>query len=286
LSTGPSELLLDPDAQYYSDWSGGSAGAVAGDIEIDDVFSSAYLTATATFDSAESLTNDLGVLPIGIITFGPITFEDEVVDPIVINLAGQPVTTTAEGANGVTFDMLGNGSQQNTGWVTSDEGFLVFDKTQASQIVSSHDMISDLNELASFDSNGDGKITAADALFNDLEVWIPGTQGGPGILETLTQAGITELDLSATTANQMNNGNTINATFSFKFANGTIGQGADVSFSVGPDTTTPVPAAAASSQSNSALVQAMASFNPAPPLNAPPAYQIPSAPEVALATAH
>ncbi len=265
------EDLLDPGAPYYGDWSAGAAGAGAGGIEIDDVFSSAYLTATATFNSAQSLTNNLGDLPIGIVTFDII----DIVDPLVINLAGQPVTTTAEGSNGVTFDMLGDGQQQATGWVTSDEGFLVFDKTAAGQIVSSHDMISDLNELTAL-NNGAGQITAADPLYGELAIWIPGAPGTAGQLETLSQAGITAINLASTPTDTSDNGNTINAVFSLEFNNGSTGQGADVSFAVGsapsmqfiygsaPNETLTAESGAAEFVLNGAAtgIQTIAGFNP------------------------
>ena len=61
------EELLNPLGKYYNEWSGGSVGSIAGDIEIDDVFNTAYLSATATFNSAQSLTDNLGVLPIPVV---------------------------------------------------------------------------------------------------------------------------------------------------------------------------------------------------------------------------
>jgi len=222
--------FLDPGEEYYSDWSGGAMGSDAGDDAVDDIFASGPPSFNYNAPA------DDGLSGIDIIDPNDVDLpSDLIVDPLVLNLAGGPVVTTSSVTNGIAFDMRGDGSTQSTGWITPNEGFLVLETQNTGPITSSHDMISDLNELASFDSNGDGKITAADALFGDLEVWIPGAQGSPGALETLTQLGISEIDLSATTANRADNGNTINATFSFKYADGATGQGADVSFAVGPD---------------------------------------------------
>ncbi len=161
--------------------------------------------------------------------------DDFFVDPIVLNLNGGAVVTTDQNTNEVTFDMRGQGTLEGTGWITSGEGFLVIDKEGTGTITSSHEMISDMNELASYDSNGDGEITAADQRFDTPRVWVPGANGGPGSLFTLPQLGITEIGLTANMVDQADNGNLIKNTFTFDYANGTTGQGADVYFSLAGD---------------------------------------------------
>lgn len=246
------------------DWTGSSRGnAVFGDAAIDQLAGYTY----QAFDPYSFADDGLSTFELD--PFGWFDF-DLLVDPLVLNLAGGKVMTTARGENGVAFDMRGDGTQQATGWITPDEGFLVVDKEHTGRISSSHDMVSDLNELASFDDNHDGAITAADGRFGDLRVWVPDDKGGRGRLDTLAQLGIAGIDLkSAAVAGQADHGNRINSTFRFTYADGTSGEGADVSFLTGTD----------------ALLQAMASFAPAAPVpaNMPPA---PPAPEYALAAAH
>ena len=96
---------------------------------------------------------------------------------------------------------------------------------------------SGLAALATYDSNSDGKITAADAGFDDVKVWEPGAGGSAGNLYTLRQLGISEIGLNGTAIDAMDNGNEILNGFTFKYADGAIGQGAEVGFAAGPDLT-------------------------------------------------
>jgi hypothetical protein len=248
-----------------ADWTGGPSGGGFGDVGVTDLYFDPF---TGYFDPNAIADDGLSYFPLDAVDDGS-DFEI-FVDPLVLNLGGGKVTTTARGESGVAFDMRGDGGQQATGWITPDEGFLAVDKEHTGRITSSHDMISDLNELASFDDNHDGAITAADGRFGDLRVWVPDDQGGTGRLDTLARLGITGIDLtSAAVAGQADHGNRINSTFRFSYADGTSGEGADVSFLTGTD----------------ALLHAMASFAPAAPVpaNMPPASP---APEHALAAAH
>jgi hypothetical protein len=57
----------------------------------------------------------------------------------------------------------------------------------------------DANGQPMFDSNGDGKLTAADAAWNEFRVWQDADQDGvtdAGELKTLDQMGITEIGLT------------------------------------------------------------------------------------------
>jgi hypothetical protein len=57
----------------------------------------------------------------------------------------------------------------------------------------------------------------------------------PGELETLAQAGITSIAVASTAqSGDTIAGNTVNATGTFTFANGTTGTVADVSFAIDP----------------------------------------------------
>jgi hypothetical protein len=47
---------------------------------------------------------------------------------------------------------------------------------------------------AAFDSNGDGKLTAADTRFNEFKVMVTGADGSTTV-QTLGQLGITEINL-------------------------------------------------------------------------------------------
>jgi len=185
-----------------------------------------------------------------------------VVDPLVLNLAGGAIQTMSAADSGVTFDMLGDGTVQRTGWITPGEGFLVADPNGA-PITSRAQMFSDLlvpeassglAALATYDTNGDGKITAADSDFHNIEVWVPGVGGSGGEIYSLAHLGIAAIDLTKTAIDAPNNGNKLLNGFSFQYANGTTGRAAEVGFTAGPD----LGGLAATAQ----LVQAMASFAP------------------------
>jgi hypothetical protein len=100
-----------------------------------------------------------------------------------------------------------------------------------------------------------------------------------GILETLTRFGISGIALTSAAASRADIRNTINRPFSFVRTDGTTGQGADVSFAVGPD-------AVSSRQSNDALRHAMAAFDPAEASPALSPIQPAQVSDVALVVAH
>ncbi len=197
-------------------------------------------SAAITLKYANGSTALLDVSSGGVVTAAP---AGGLLDPLVLNLSGGTVQTTAMAGSGVTFDMVGDGATQQTGWITQGEGFLVADPSNA-PIVSRAQMFSDLlapgagsglAALATYDTNGDGKITAADSDFGDIKVWVPGAAGSAGSLYSLNQLGITGIDLQPTAIDAMNNGNEILNGFSFQYANGKTGQGAEVGFAAGPD---------------------------------------------------
>ena len=186
-----------------------------------------------------------------------------IVDPVVVNLAGGAVETISAAESGVIFDMLGDGTAEHTGWITPGEGFLVADPTGA-PITSRAQMFSDLlvpgassglAALATYDTNGDGKITEADSDFNNIKVWLPGAGGSSGEICSLAQLDITAIDLTKTAIDAPNHGNEILNGFSFQYANGTTGQAAEIGFAAGPDL--------GGLDATAQLIQAMASFAPA-----------------------
>src|SRR4029079_608645 len=86
------------------------------------------------------------------------------------------------------------------------DGFLVVDSNHNGRIDDVTEKFggrfeSGYQELASYDSNGDGKISAADANWSELRVWQDLNQNGvtdAGELKTLEELGITELSLAST----------------------------------------------------------------------------------------
>ena len=123
-------------------------------------------------------------------------------DPLVLDLDGDGIETISELQSGVHFDMDGDFFAESTGWVGADDGFLVVDQNGNGRIDDVSEMFggpdaSGFAELATFDSNHDGVVSAADAAFTSLRVWRDLDQDGTtdsGELFTLTQLGIVSID--------------------------------------------------------------------------------------------
>ena len=167
------------------------------------------------------------------------------ISPIVLDLTGKGIQTTSIN-NGVNFDLLGNGQTEKTGWIAQGEGLLMLNPNgteslndgsqlfgQGTTLANGQKAENGYQALAVLDSNGDGVINAQDAAFKDLGVWVDtGNSNGlaTGQFESLSQLGITQLNLNAQASTQTNNGNLVGLISSFQTASGTSGEMADVWF--------------------------------------------------------
>ncbi|HHV7523857.1 TPA: hypothetical protein ACUNF5_005383, partial [Burkholderia orbicola] len=169
------------------------------------------------------------------------------IDPIILNLNGNEVQTTALAGSSTYFDMLNNGQKVQTAWGTAGEGYLVYDPndpnnttviTQDSQMVGGFGALQSLAQQA--DGTGHGTLTQADALWHNLKVWVDTTGSGQfqsGQLMSLDQLGITSLNLDGTTVNRNSNGNHILVDSTFTRADGRTGDVAGVSLMNNPNVT-------------------------------------------------
>ena len=85
--------------------------------------------------------------------------------------------------------------------------------------------------MAQFDTNNDGKITQADAVFSELSVWVDANSDGVtenGELKSLASLGITSLDLAAQKTSIDNQGNQIGLVSGFTTSDGVSHVMADV----------------------------------------------------------
>ena len=167
------------------------------------------------------------------------------ISPIVLDLTGKGIQTTSIN-NGVNFDLLADGKPVHTGWVEQGQGLLVLDSNnngvldtgaelfgQGTTLANGQKATDGYQALASLDTNSDGVINAQDTQFNELKVWVDtGNSNGTatGVLESLSQLGITQLNLNAQTSTQTNNGNIVGLISSYQTASGTTGTMADVWF--------------------------------------------------------
>jgi|GEM_PF-2296430 len=137
--------------------------------------------------------------------------------PIIVDLGGKGFHLTAA-ANGVDFDINGNGVKERLAWTHagSNNAFLVLDRNLNGKIDDGRELFGNFTfqppskfrngfrALAVFDrpdmgGNGDGKLTAADLIFSELQLWVDLDHDGivgPLELWSLADWGIVEIDLN------------------------------------------------------------------------------------------
>ena len=126
-------------------------------------------------------------------------------DPLVFDLDDDGVELVSLDESGVQFDFDNDNIAEATGWVSADDGLLVYDRNGNGQI----DNISELfgsetqtgfEELKAFDSNNDNVIDSQDTQFGELRMWRDLNQNGiseANELQTLDEIGITSISLNA-----------------------------------------------------------------------------------------
>ena len=178
-------------------------------------------------------------------------------DPLVLDLDDDGIETVgASTTSPILFDLDADGLKTGTGWIKGDDGFLVLDRHGNGQIDDGRELFGDATPLASggtaadglaaladLDANHDGRIDANDPVFTQLNVWRDLNQDGisqPGELATLTDLGITAIDLTRTTHSQtLANGNQIADQARFERTDGTesgIGTSGAADVNLGTDT--------------------------------------------------
>ena len=171
------------------------------------------------------------------------------VTPIVLDLDGNGITTTAA-AEGVSFDLAGNGQKAQVGWVGGGDGLLVRDLNGDGVINDGRELFGIGTQLANgqraghgydamadLDGNKDGRLDAQDAAFSQLKVWkdvdLDG-QTDAGELQGLVDLGIVSLDLNYALTSKDSNGNHVAMVSSYTTADGQQHQMADVLFAKHP----------------------------------------------------
>jgi hypothetical protein len=142
-------------------------------------------------------------------------------DPVIIDVKGDGYSLTSA-ANGVNFDMTGNGKDAQIAWTSagSDDAFLALDRNGNGRIDNGTELFSNYtpqpnstkipgngwDALAVYDQpanggNQDGVIDVHDAIYPKLLLWVDKNHNGksePSELFTLPQLGIVRIDLHYT----------------------------------------------------------------------------------------
>jgi hypothetical protein len=169
----------------------------------------------------------------------------------------------------VQFDLLGNGDKLSTGWVGGKDGLLVLDRNgdgaindgselfgEGTTLANGQKAANGYQAMAELDTDGDGALTAADAAFSKLQVWVDANADGisdASELKSLAELNITKLNLSAQADGKVNNGNIVGLTSTYETADGQTHGAADVWFATN-----------AAGSGNSSLAAALASYSNAP----------------------
>jgi hypothetical protein len=171
--------------------------------------------------------------------------------PLVLDLDGLGINTLNINA-GVQFDIRGDGSKVNTGWVGSGDGLLALDRngdgvindgselfgtgTNSSTGSTGGKAANGFAALADLDSNHDGVIDSKDAQFGDLRVWVDGNADGVSQadeLKTLASLHIASLTVASQAVKNFDNGNWIGLQSSYTSTDGSTHEMSDVWFQAG-----------------------------------------------------
>ncbi|WP_320158052.1 calcium-binding protein, partial [Psychrobacter fozii] len=171
-----------------------------------------------------------------------------VYDPLVLDLDGDGIETIGAGdGSGAMFDHDKDGIRTATGWVSADDGILVFDKNADNIINDGNELFGDNYELldgtnaahgfaalAELDTNSDGVVDANDENFGDLKVWRDLNQDGVSQVDelfSLDEVGIKSLNLSyEDTSVSQGDGNTLTHLGSYTKEDGSSMTMGDIDF--------------------------------------------------------
>ena len=162
--------------------------------------------------------------------------------PLILDLDGDGVAVTAlgfagEGGSEVFFDLDSDGFAERTAWILpdgetnitgtgGDDAFLVRDVNENGRIDDESEMFcvtsvyaNGFANLATLDENGDGRVDATDADFDDLQLWIDANGDGvtdTGELHALADHSIAAISVEPTSLPEtLLNGNLVTAEATF-----------------------------------------------------------------------
>jgi hypothetical protein len=120
-------------------------------------------------------------------------------DPLVINFDGRAVQLSDQRFE---FDLDADGHSESLPLLRGGSGLLAFDRNGDGRINDGRELFGALSgdgfaDLAELDSDGNGWLDSADAVFEQLQVWMPqtGVAGDAGRLISLAEAGVAAISL-------------------------------------------------------------------------------------------
>ena len=217
--------------QYLMGTDIGSAGATLAFLATINGVTNTYVYEQTTTNAGGSLVELTGVT---ITSVHDLIGAGNAIDPIVLDLDHNGFAFTSQ-ADGVQFDINGDGAKDQVAWTNGHDGFLAFDVNGNGKIDNGNELFTPsfagghfadgMAALASLDSNHDGIIDSADQDFSKLLVWQDVNHNGvsdAGELKGLAELGILSIDL-ATTPGTPIDGQTIPALGTFTYVDGSKG---------------------------------------------------------------
>ncbi len=178
--------------------------------------------------------------------------------PIVFDLDGDGVELKKRTDSKARFDMDGNGSRDDTGWISKQDGFLVIDSNGNGRVDSAAELSllglkadakNSFEALATLDSDRNGVLDSKDARFSELKVWVDRNGNGvtdSGELASLAESGIASIDLAARAAPNSTakiGRNAMLATSTFTRTDGSKGSAGDAALAFRPGAAAPAASA-------------------------------------------
>ena len=165
--------------------------------------------------------------------------------PVVLDLAGRGVNIAKLTSSNTFEDVTGDGYKNRTAWAGAGNAVLFVDPTNSNTITQANQIdftdwdptaTTDMQALLDvFDTNHDGKLDAGDADFSDFKLMVTNADGTQSV-ETLAQAGITSIDLSANNVSQeLSDGSSIDGETTYTKTDGSTGTAATVTFAADPN---------------------------------------------------
>ncbi|HEX8125722.1 MAG TPA: cadherin domain-containing protein [Allosphingosinicella sp.] len=180
-----------------------------------------------------------------------ISFRDRrygLLTPLILDLDGDGIEMERRGEASARFDMDGDGTRDDTGWIGRDDGFLVVD-LGADGLIRSPDELSLLGlkpgakssfeALAVLDSNRDGRIGVGDDRLAEVKIWRDSNGNGVsdrGELHSLADLGIASigLDVQSLDGSAKLDRNLVFASSTFTRMDGSTGMIGDAALSFRP----------------------------------------------------
>ena len=162
--------------------------------------------------------------------------------PVVVDTTGNGIDLLKPEDSKMFADINKDGWRDQIGWAASTDAVLGYDANMDGKIDQTNEVSftsyldgakTDLEGLAAFDTDGDGKITSLDAEWSKFGLMQDANNNGKqddGEFVGLDQQGIVSIDLQREGVPELNNGNVVFGTTTITYADGRTTQAGDVMF--------------------------------------------------------